>query len=74
MAELQAKTHGPNFWNDNLAAQKIIQELNSKKEWIEGWKKIDGVWTTPEQRARPVQTAAARRNWFRKLAGWPVKE
>ncbi len=43
MAELQAKTHGPNFWNDNLAAQKIIQELNSKKEWIEGWKKIDAL-------------------------------
>ena len=43
MTELQAKTNGPNFWNDNLAAQKIIQELNSKKEWIEGWKKIDAL-------------------------------
>lgn len=42
-AELEAKTLVPQFWNDNLAAQKVIQELNAKKEWIEGWKKIDAL-------------------------------
>ena len=39
-----------------------------------GWKKVNGVWKSPEQLARPVQTAADRRNWLRKQAGWPVRE
>jgi peptide chain release factor 2 len=25
------------FWNDNLAAQKVMQEIASRKEWIDAW-------------------------------------
>ena len=27
----------PDFWNDNLAAQKVLQRLNSQKEWVDSW-------------------------------------
>lgn len=41
--ELEGKTVEPGFWSDNVAAQKIIQELNSLKEWVEGWNKLDAL-------------------------------
>jgi len=37
LAELEAKSTAPEFWNDNNAAQKTIQQINSKKEWVEAW-------------------------------------
>ncbi len=39
-AALQEQTTAANFWNDNTNAQKVIQELNRRKEWIEAWKKL----------------------------------
>ena len=36
-ASLQARTEGPNFWNDNVAAQKVMQQISGLKEWIDGW-------------------------------------
>jgi peptide chain release factor 2 len=38
--ELQQKSTEPSFWNDNASAQKVLQELNSLKEWVESWKKL----------------------------------
>ncbi|MBI4428252.1 MAG: peptide chain release factor 2 [Ignavibacteriales bacterium] len=38
--ELEARTSDPQFWNDNVAAQKILQELNSKKQWADAWQKL----------------------------------
>lgn len=35
--DLQKKTATPDFWNDNVAAQKIIQGMNTRKEWIDRW-------------------------------------
>jgi peptide chain release factor 2 len=37
IAELEAKTHEPDFWNDNVAAQKIMQQINQRKTWVDGW-------------------------------------
>ena len=34
---LQQKTSEPNFWNDNVAAQKVMQEINSRKTWVDAW-------------------------------------
>ena len=40
---LQAQTTEPGFWNDNVNAQKVIQELNRRKDWIEAWKKLHAI-------------------------------
>lgn len=34
---LQQKTSEPNFWNDNVAAQKVMQEINTRKSWVDAW-------------------------------------
>jgi peptide chain release factor 2 len=40
LEELQAKTHEVNFWNDNVSAQKVLQEINTRKDWVDSWNKI----------------------------------
>jgi len=40
IADLEARAHAPDFWNDNVAAQKIMQQINQRKMWVEGWKTI----------------------------------
>jgi peptide chain release factor 2 len=37
---LQQKISEPNFWNDNIAAQKVMQEINSRKTWVDAWTSI----------------------------------
>ena len=37
IASLEAKTHIPEFWNDNVGAQKVMQQLSALKDWVEGW-------------------------------------
>ena len=37
---LQAKSEAPEFWNDNVGAQKVMQEISSLKEWVDGWKAL----------------------------------
>ena len=39
-ADLEARTTAPDFWNDNSAAQKVIQEINAMKKWIDAWKDL----------------------------------
>jgi peptide chain release factor 2 len=41
--ELETKAAEPGFWNDNIAAQNVLQQLNALKEWVEAWKKLDSV-------------------------------
>jgi peptide chain release factor 2 len=41
LKEYQVRTAESGFWNDNVAAQKIILELNERKEWIDAWNAID---------------------------------
>ncbi len=40
IAEYQTKTSSANFWNDNVAAQKVLQEINQRKLWVDEWNKI----------------------------------
>jgi len=37
VAELQAKTEAADFWNSNLTAQKVMQEIASRKAWVDSW-------------------------------------
>jgi peptide chain release factor 2 len=38
--ELEAKTHSENFWNDNVTAQRVIAQVNERKEWVDGWGRL----------------------------------
>lgn len=38
--ELESKTHKAGFWNNQLSAQKVLQEIKSKKEWIDKWNNL----------------------------------
>jgi len=37
---LQLKTEAPDFWDDNVAAQKVMQEMSREKEWIEAYNRL----------------------------------
>jgi len=37
IADLQRKTEAADFWNDNLGAQKIMQQISSLREWVDAW-------------------------------------
>ena len=37
IAELQEKSHAPHFWDDNVAAQKVMQQISTHKGWVDGW-------------------------------------
>ena len=43
LKEYQARTTTDGFWNDNGAAQKIIQEINGRKEWLDAWNTLDAL-------------------------------
>ncbi len=40
LADLEARTASLDFWNDNIAAQKVIQEVNARKEWVDAYSKL----------------------------------
>ena len=39
--ELRAKSSESSFWNDQMAAQKILQEIKSLEQWIILYKEVD---------------------------------
>jgi peptide chain release factor 2 len=41
IAEFEAKTHAVDFWDDNVAAQKMMQQISLRKEWVDAWKAIE---------------------------------
>ncbi len=41
IAELERLSAEENFWQDNLRAQKIMQDIASERNWVDTWKKID---------------------------------
>ncbi len=41
IAELEVRTQEPDFWNDNVAAQKTMQEIAQRKDWTEAWHGAD---------------------------------
>ncbi|MBI1805623.1 MAG: peptide chain release factor 2 [Ignavibacteria bacterium] len=40
ITELEARTHALDFWNDNVAAQKVMQQISQRKVWVERWTSI----------------------------------
>jgi peptide chain release factor 2 len=40
LAELEQRTSSGDFWNDTAAAQKVIREINVRKEWVEEWNQL----------------------------------
>ena len=41
LKEYHVRTTTDGFWNDNVAAQKIIQQINERKEWVDAWNTLD---------------------------------
>ncbi|PLX23263.1 MAG: peptide chain release factor 2 [Ignavibacteria bacterium] len=41
IAVLEEKTQTVGFWDDNIEAQKVMQEISLRKEWVELWKTVD---------------------------------
>ncbi|MBN1448027.1 MAG: peptide chain release factor 2 [Bacteroidetes bacterium] len=41
IADYEGKTHAPGFWDDNIQAQKVMQEISVRKEWVELWDEVD---------------------------------
>ena len=39
--ELQSKTEAPDFWNDQMGAQKILQEIKTLHSWVDLWNKVN---------------------------------
>ncbi|MEO8231061.1 MAG: peptide chain release factor 2 [Ignavibacteriota bacterium] len=39
--ELHKKTEAPDFWNDQMGAQKILQEIKTLQSWVELWKVVN---------------------------------
>lgn len=37
IGELQKKTEISDFWNDNAAAQKVMQQISGLREWVDAW-------------------------------------
>ncbi len=40
-SSLQNQTTAPSFWSDQIAAQKILQEIKSLETWINLWKDVN---------------------------------
>lgn len=38
--EHQKKTEAADFWTDNVSAQKVMQLISARKEWIDGWRAL----------------------------------
>jgi peptide chain release factor 2 len=43
LEEYQAHAVKDGFWNDNITAQQIIQQINIRKEWIDAWNILDHI-------------------------------
>ncbi|HKJ81701.1 MAG TPA: peptide chain release factor 2 [Ignavibacteriaceae bacterium] len=39
--DLQNQTSQPGFWDDQIAAQKILQEIKTLESWVELWKGVN---------------------------------
>ncbi len=39
--ELTIHTEAPSFWNDQKAAQKVLQKIKSLEHWVELWQNVD---------------------------------
>lgn len=42
LEELEEKTLAPNFWDDPKKAEEVLKEIQTRKVWTEGFKKLKG--------------------------------
>jgi peptide chain release factor 2 len=47
--ELQNQTSQPSFWNDQIAAQKTLQEIKSLESWVNLWKEVQDKYQNLEE-------------------------
>ncbi|MDP4116772.1 MAG: peptide chain release factor 2 [Bacteroidota bacterium] len=47
--ELQNQTEYPGFWNDQIAAQKVIQETKSLQQWVDLWRGVQDKATSLDE-------------------------
>ena len=47
--ELQNQTSQPSFWNDQIAAQKTLQEIKSLESWVILWKEVQDKYQNLEE-------------------------
>jgi len=38
---LHQQSEAAGFWNDNVAAQKVMQQISGLKEWVEEWRRLE---------------------------------
>lgn len=50
--ELQKRSADSNFWDDNISAQKTLQEITRLNEWISAWKTLDSRYNDIDQLIR----------------------
>jgi peptide chain release factor 2 len=41
VSALQKKSEAPDFWNDNITAQKVMQEITRHNEWIDAYRGLE---------------------------------
>jgi peptide chain release factor 2 len=41
IASFEEKTQAPGFWDDNIEAQKVMQEITLRKEWVDLYETVD---------------------------------
>ncbi|QQS38257.1 MAG: peptide chain release factor 2 [Ignavibacteriales bacterium] len=39
--DLHNQTESPNFWNDQMAAQKVLQEIKNLQQWVTLWEDLN---------------------------------
>ncbi|MDH7515069.1 MAG: peptide chain release factor 2 [Bacteroidota bacterium] len=39
--ELEARTHEPGFWDDPTSAQRVMQQIAQRREWVDAWETLD---------------------------------
>ena len=37
---MEARTEETGFWNDNLAGQRVMREINLRKSWVDDWRAL----------------------------------
>ncbi len=56
IAQLEAQTARDTFWNDNVAAQKVLKELSEHKSWTESFARLESAL---KAEAESIEVAAA---------------
>lgn len=56
--ELQNQTENPDFWNDQTAAQKVIQETKNLQQWVDLWRGVQEIASSLDEFIQLAQSEA----------------